>query len=242
MIIKRELPIWAANIAKTPWKCAAALALTVTLVWGNIYIYEELTRLPPGEAVLQGLNKTVNAQSYRYEALAKRSLDGRETIISEVKGEKNLKGVHLAGNLPIIQAEVEVYHLGDTMYRRDTFSAGWLEVPVKNKAAVEQLITEINPLGIFHFTNDIDAKYVGKEKVGKKVCRVYEVMGRGENKYMELYWEDFKYRLWIDKKESVIRKAEIMAEHCDNSRHQLHVSILLYDLNEPVEIVPPKIQ
>jgi len=235
-----KFPIFTINLKKFPWKWIAALVVTSLLVYGNIYIFEELTRLPPGEAVLQGLSKTINAQSYRFEALAKRTLEGKETVISEVKGEKNIKGVHIKGILPIIQSEVEVYHLGDVMYRRDTFTQGWLEVPNKSRAAVEQLISEINPLGVFRFSDDIDVKYVGKEKVGKKACRVYEVMGRGENKFMELYWQDFNYRLWIDKKEGVIRKAEVMAEHRDNSQHRLGVTILLYDLNEPVEIIPPK--
>ena len=242
MRIKPELPILAVNVANIPWKWVAAFVVTILLVWGNIYLYEELTRLPPQEAVLQGVNKTINAQSYRYEALAKRILDGQESVISEVRGEKNIKGVHLAGTLPIIQAEIEVYHLGDKMYRRDTFSGGWLEVPVKSRAAAEQLIAEINPLGVFHFVENPDAKYTGKEKVGQKVCRVYEVIGRGENKFMELYWQDFNYRLWIDQKEGVIRKAEVMAEHRDNSQHQLKVTILLDDLNEPVEVIPPEVR
>ncbi|MCR4441832.1 MAG: hypothetical protein QHH10_06790 [Peptococcaceae bacterium] len=229
----------AVNLRGKWWKLLAACFLAALLVYG----INELTAPPPKEAVLQGLVKTLNAKSYRYRAVAVRVLEGKESIISEINGEKNLRGVHLQGSLPIIKAEVEIYHLGDVLYRRDSLTKGWVVVPDKERAAVEKLIAEINPLGAFHFTerDNIDVKYVGREKAGGKTCRLYEVMGRGGNKYMELYWEDFNYRLWIDRKEGVIRRAEIMAEHRDNSRHLLKIDVELKDFNEPVDIKGPEV-
>jgi len=224
------------------WKLLAGCLLAAFLAWGSIYIYGELTAPPPKEAVLQGLAKTLNARSCRYRAVAVRVLEGKESVISEINGEKNLRGVHLWGTLPIIKAEVEVYHLGDVLYRRDSLTKGWVSVPGKDRAAVERLIAEINPLGAFHFAeqDNIDARYAGLEKAGGKICRLYEVMARGTNKYMELYWEDFNYRVWIDRQDGFIRRAEIVAEHRDNSRHLLKIEVELKDFNEPVEIMEPQ--
>ncbi|MDX9872276.1 MAG: hypothetical protein RBT41_07645 [Clostridia bacterium] len=224
------------------WKRWGYLLPAVLLVWAGFYAYGELTQLPPQEAVLQGLAKTINTPSYRYHAVAVRNLDGQETLISEVSGEKNLQGVHLKGNLPIIQAEVEVYHLGDTLFRRDSLTDGWVVVPEQGRPAVEQLIAEINPLGAFHFTeqDNIVVKRVGKESIRGKSCRIYEVMGRGVNEYMALYWQDFNYRLWIDKKDGVIRRAEVLAEHRDNSLHHLKITVEMMDFNETIEIQPPQ--
>lgn len=225
-----------------PWKLVLVLLLTLLLAYGNVILYEELSRPPDREAVLQGLSKSLNSSSCRYQAIAKRIKEGKESVISQIYGEKNARGVHLNGSLPIIKAQVEVYHLGDKIYRRDPFTHGWLVVSSQGRASVEQLMAEINPLGIFNFSENIEVKYTGKEKVGKTACRVYEVMTRGENKFLELYWQDFNYRLWIDKKQGLIRKAEVSAEHRDDSSHTLSVSIELTDYNEPVEIEAPKVQ
>lgn len=227
------------KLPRIPWKWLAVLLTSLILVYGNIYVYDELTRPAPQEAVLQGLNMSLNAPNYRYQATAKRSLEGKETVISEIWGEKNLQGVHLKGNLPIIKADVEIYQVADKMYRKDPLTKGWLVVPNQGKAAMEQLVTELNPLSSFNFNTDIYAKYAGKERVDSSSCRVYEVMTRGENKFMELYWQDFNYRLWVDKKEGYLRKAEITAEHRDNSQHVLTVSIRFFDYNEPIEIKAP---
>ncbi|MDD2211655.1 MAG: hypothetical protein PHV56_01550, partial [Clostridia bacterium] len=74
--------------------------------------------------------------------------------------------------------------------------------------------------------------------VGKK-CRVYELMTKGENKYLELFWQDFNYILWVDKKEGLIRQAQISAEHRDNSQHNLKIVLWLSDFNVPIELKPP---
>lgn len=241
MKIVNPKPIIFLNLKKIPWKWAAALLLIIVLLNISFYLYEEWTLLAPNEAVLEGLLKTVNMQSYRYNVTAVRILEGKESVISEVDGEKNAKGVHLKGSLPIIMADVEIYHMGDILYRRDTLTDGWVVVPDKGRSAIEKLIAEINPLGVFHFSeqDNIEAKYIGKEKVDGNTCRMYEVMGRGVNKYMELYWQDFKYRIWIDKGKGVIRKAQIMAEHRDNAQHLLQITLELSDFDELIEIMPP---
>lgn len=234
-----RFPLITMTIHRLPWKWLGAIMLTIILIYGNTLLYEELTRLPPREAVLQGLGKTLNASSYCYHAVATRTLNGSKTVISDLVGEKNLKGVHIKGNLPIINAQVEIYQFGDVMYRQDASNQGWVEVGNKSKASMEQLIAEINPLGMFHFDDNIDVKYAGKEKIGNRSCLVYEIMTRGENKYLELYWQDFKYRLWIDKKEWLIYKAQIIAEHRDNSQHVLGVVIEMNSFDDPLEINPP---
>jgi len=240
MTILSQGPSRFSILRRIPWKWPAAVILGIILVLGNMFLYDELTKPVPEEAVLQGLNKSLNAQNYRYQAVAKRKLDGQETVISEIWGEKSQQGVHLKGNLPIINAEVEIYQIGDQMYRRDPLTQGWLVVANRGKASLEQLVAELNPLNAFNFTGDISVRYCGKDKVDSVPCRVYEVMTKGENEYLELYWQDFNYRLWVDRKDGYLRKAEISAEHRDNSLHTLTVSITFSDYNKPIEIKAPQ--
>jgi hypothetical protein len=205
------------------------------------YVYEEINRLPPGEAVRQSLDKTLNVGSYRFRVTATRLLEGNEMTLSDLYGQKSSEGIHLQGSLPLIKADVEIYHLGGNIYRKDAYTQGWVVVPDGGRVGTEQLIAELNPLGAFHFTEDNfdDVKYAGKEKVGGQTCRVYEVMTRGENKYLELFWQDFNYIIWVDKKEGLIRQAQVSAEHRDNACHILSINISLSDFNTAIELKAP---
>jgi len=227
------------NLKKVPWKGLIILLLCAAIVYGGTLLYEEVTRPDPREAVLQGIGKSLQAQNYRYQAIAKRRLDGQETILSEIWGEKNSQGVHLKGNLPIIGAEVEIYQVADKMYRRDPLTQGWLVVSQQGKASLEQLIAELNPLSVFNPESDFEVRYVGTERVGRIPCRVYEVMTKGENKYVELYWQDFNFRFWLAKKDGYLHKAEIFAEHREDSQHILTVDLTFFDYDEHIEIQPP---
>lgn len=239
MKIIPRFPIGTVNFSWIPWRWITAAIVTVILICGNVILFEMLTRLPPGEAVLKGFTASSNARTYAYQVTATRTIQGEKKLISEISGKKGLNGIHLKGNLPIIEAEVEIYQVGENMYRKDTFSEDWLIVPQRSRPGAEQLIAELNPLASFHFSEDIEARYAGKEKVNGKTCRVYEVITRGENKFMELYWQEFKYILWLDKDNEYIRKALISAEHRDDSQHVLSVEITFDKYDEDFEINPP---
>lgn len=239
MKIIPRFPIFAFSLNRIPWRWITAVFITIVLVLGNTLLFEVLTRLPPDEAVKKALTASSGAETYSYQVTAARSIKGEEQLISDIKGNKGLNGIHLAGSLPIVNAEVEIYQIGETMYRKDSFSHDWLMVPQRSKPGLEQLISELNPLASFYFNDNFDARYVGQEKVSGKKCRVYEVMTRGENKFMELYWQEFKYKLWIDKNNEYIVKAQIIAEHRDDSQHILSVQIVFDNYNKDIEIIPP---
>jgi hypothetical protein len=217
------------------------ISLVIVLLFlGGRFIYEEANRLPPDEAVKQSLTKTLNAETYRFKVTAKRSQDGQEAVISEISGEKSLDGVHLQGSLPLIKAEVEIIHLGDQLYRKDIYTKKWVTVPAEGRIGLEQLITELNPLSVFKFTDgSFEVKEAGKEKVAGQTCRVYEIMTKGENKYLQLFWQDFNYILWVDKKDGLLRQARISGEHREMVNHTLSIEVLFFDYHVPFELKPP---
>jgi hypothetical protein len=228
------------NLRRVKWKWFAFVFLVIAFLYGAGALYQEINKLPPAEAVKQSLLNTWHAQSYRFRVTASRSLAGQEMLLSDLQGEKSSQGIYLQGSLPLIKADVEIYHLGDNIYRRDPFTKGWVVVPAGGRVGIEQLIAELNPLSVFNFVEDnFTAKYVGTERVVGKKCRVYELMTKGENKYLELFWQDFNYILWVDKKEGLIRQAQISAEHRDNSQHNLKIVLWLSDFNVPIELKPP---
>jgi hypothetical protein len=233
----------AINLRKYKWLWILSIPLLIGVIFGIFYLYEQINRLPPAEIVKQGLENTIHAQNYRFRVTARRTFEGKDAVLSDIYGEKNSQGVHLKGVLPIIKAEVELYHVGDKIYRSDPITKKWVVVPAGGRVAIEQLISELNPLQPFNFQeNQFDVKYTGKEKIDGKTCYVYEVMTRGENKYLELFWRDFNYIIWLDKKENYIRQAKITAEHRDNSRHSLSILLRLANYNEEIDIKPPLVK
>jgi len=210
------------------------------LFWGGKYLCEEARRLPPDEAVKQSLTRTLNADTYRFKVTAKRSQDGQEAVISEISGEKSLDGVHLQGSLPLIKADVEIIHLGDQLYRRDVYTKKWVTVPAEGRIGLEQLIAELNPLSVFKFTDGFfEVKEAGREKIDGHACRVYEVMTKGDNKYLQLFWQDFNYILWVDKKDGLLRQARISGEHREMVNHALSIEVRFFDYHVPIELKPP---
>lgn len=228
------------KLDRDKWKWIVISLLVIVIVYGGKYIFQEITKLPPQEAIKQSLLNTMHAQSYRFQVSAISIKEGKEKPLSDLKGEKTSQGIYLQGFLPLLNAEVEIYHLGDTLYRKDPFTKGWVVVPTEGRVGIEQLIAELNPLGVFNFPeNNLEVRYAGTEKVQGKRCRVYEIMTRGENEYLQLFWRDFNYILWIDRKDGLIRKAQISAEHRDDSKYSLRLTVLIYDFNKQIELKPP---
>jgi len=228
------------NLKRVKWKPIILVFLLIVLLYGGVYFFQEVTKLPPQEAIKQSLFNTLHAQNYRFKVKATRLYEGKETLLSDLCGEKGAQGIYLKGMIPLIKADVEIYHLGNTLYRRDPFTKGWVVVPIEGRVGIEQLITELNPLGVFNFPEEnLDAKDVGTERVQGKKCRVYEIMTRGENRYLQLFWQDFNYILWIDRKDGLIRQAQISANHRDDSLYNLKLLVSLYDYNEEIELKPP---
>ena len=127
-----------------------------------------------------------------------------------------------------------------TTYRKDSINGAWLEIPASDRESLEQLMMELNPLGAFFFENGMDARFRKREKAGRISCRLFEIITRGENQWMAFFWEDFKYRLWVDTQEGYLRKGEIIAEHRDNSLMGLKIILEFSDYDQSMDIQLPR--
>lgn len=220
------------------WKWILIILLILVLSGGGYGVYRGLNSAPPEEVVNTAIENTLNADSYRYQAQSKKIIDGKEELLSEVSGEKSNGNVHLTGKLHVVNSDFEIYQVADKLYRKDEFSKDWLVVEDTNLEATERLVQEINPLGIFKFSEPIIAHYVGKEEVNDKKCRKYEVMAETENKYLLVLWQDFTYTVWIDKS-GLLTKAEINAINKQNENQRLSMSVEFSDYNKEIAISPP---
>jgi len=104
----------------------------------------------------------------------------------------------------------------------------------------ELFMTEINPLSNFSFSEVNDIVYLGKEKIGKRKYYVITCKPVVKNTFMEKYWQDFSYRLWIDKRSRRIVKAQVNAKNIKDPKDLINISLVLYDFNKNIAIEPPK--
>lgn len=233
-----KMPDWKPRNFRINWKWVLIVFLILVLSGGGYGVYRTVNSVAPEEAVSLAINKTLNAESFRYEAVSKKSVDGKEDVLSEVVGEKSNGNVHFFGKLHVVNSDFEIYQIGDKLYRKDAFSKDWLVVEDINIRATEKLIQEINPLGTFIFSDPIIAEYVGKEVVQDKKCKKYEAMAETENKYLHLLWKDFTYTVWVDRS-GLLCKAEINAVNKQHENHRLIMSVEFFDYNKELVINPP---
>lgn len=219
-------------------KLVLIFTLILLVVGGGTVVYLNYEPVPPQEAVSKAINDTLNAESYRYQAISKKIVNGQEKLLSEVTGEKSNGNVHFTGKLHIVNSDFEIYQISDKLYRKDVFSEDWLVVENQNVEATEKLIQEVNPLGAFAFNGPIDVEYIGKEKIGDKKCKKYEVMAQTENKYLVALWKDFVYTIWVDKS-GKLAKAQISAVNKQDENNQLVMSVQFSDFNQEIVINPP---
>lgn len=62
------------------------------------------------------------------------------------------------------------------------------------------------------------------------------------NQMLTTYWQDFKYKVWIEKRSKRVFKAEVFADHKDASHNGLHMQLVLYDFNKKINIEAPSTQ
>jgi hypothetical protein len=215
------------------WPAAAVFLLASGLL---VYFLARDIGVSPDETVAQALLKSGNAASCRFTMEAWQVQGKQEILLSKVQGIRDRGDSKLYAELPFIGAFVDVYCVDDVLYRKDSVSGAWLEIPAGDRESLEQLMMELNPLSAFFFEKGMDARFRKREKAGKESCRLFEILTRGENQWMAFFWEDFKYRLWIDIDEGYVRKGEIIAEHRDNSLMGLKILVEFSDYDQPMDI------
>jgi hypothetical protein len=198
--------------------------------------YRDLTA---EEVVNLGIGKIELGKSYSFTLNAKEFKKDQEKQLASLSGDVYQGDARVSGSLPFINAEIDLVRLGNVLYRKDSITDRWVQIPVSGLKNVEEFMMEINPLGAFEFLDSMEATYVGKEKVDGRRCRVYEVMTKGEHEWMTYFWQDYNYRIWIDQKEGYMKKGEVAAEHRDDSTHTLHVVVMITDFGKKINIEAP---
>ncbi|GAW92181.1 hypothetical protein [Calderihabitans maritimus] len=222
------------------WKRLVGLVLLLLVIWAAYRVYQEKNRIIPPEVVNEALSRTLAAKSFRYRVEVKTLRNGRETIISRVEGERADENTfRIKGE--ILSQKAEIYHVGDKTYFLDPVSEKWLVTPGGGLFQNEFFMTELNPLASFRFPVVEDAQYLGTEEIRKRKTYVFRCQPEVNNNFLETYWEDFEYQLWVDRKSRRLVRGIIKARNRKDPEHFLSVKVDLFDFNTEIKIEPPRI-
>lgn len=190
-------------------------------------------RTPPEQIVGEAMMYAAEAPMYSYSSEAVRILDGQETLLSRMSGQKKGENVHLFGSVDVVDSKVDVYQIGDTFYRQDIVSGSWMKMTGQNLEATEYLLQEINPLGCLVLHAGAEVTELEKETVNDAKCRKFQVRSSGETTYLTAAWNEFYYTVWIDKKHR-LQKAEVIAGDHEHHGEQMKLTVT-FDWESAVE-------
>ncbi len=183
----------------------------------------------------KALGNTMACSSYRYSVEVKQG--GRDTI-TQVEGERaGPNRVHLKGAMQ--KSQMEFIQIDDTTYMKDPWSDRWFTLKGNALAHSELFITEFNPMGLFNFKDVPVVKKLGSDRVDGVKTVILELRPNVANPFLEIKYTDFKFRVWVDPGEKLIRRA-IMQAFTPSGGEGLVVEMKFWDFNEKIKVNPPQ--
>lgn len=234
-----------AMVVRLPRRWGRILVLFLLLLFlgvgGAIIFYSQRLFLDfeaPEKVIEQALLVTADAVSFRYRFFSTLSVGGKEQPWSDITGEKaGGHDVHIKGVM--VNTPVEMYQIGEVSYHCDPFTQHWYRVEGYDLTQQRVLMAEVDPLSNLNFKQIREARYEGREKINGRDCWVLYCRPEVENQLLETLWKDFECRLWIDRRERLVRKAVLTAQNKNASQTRITINLELYDFNTSIKLVPP---
>jgi len=176
---------------------------------------------------------------YRYDLKSGFAVEGREEVISQVKGEKSEGKTHIKGEM--VNTPVDIFYIDRTIYNYDSLSEKWLIIESDTTNSEELLISELNPLSNFRIRAPGTVEKIGFEKMDGTECLVVACKTGVENELLDTFWQDFEYQFWIDYNKSIIKQARVEAKNKDSFETILKIEVVFEDINKKISIEAPDV-
>lgn len=214
---------------------AAAGVLLLVILLGKSF-FGGTSEVDQKQTLETALDNTFASNSFRFVVESK--LMGENEFYSKVEGERVMPDkVHIKGT--VLKTPVEFTQVNDNTYMKDPFSGKWLTLQDLKLEQSELFVTELNPLANFNFKDIPEINLVGEERLDGAKCLVYELKPNVENVFLEDQFDDFFYRIWVDKKDLTIRQASIQANQAGGGTGGLDILIKFWDYDKDLQIDAP---
>lgn len=183
------------------------IAISIVVIGG--IVARLLWQPNPGELVGLSLERLNNATSFRFNVAQHQWVEGKERVLTQIQGEKDGGNTRILGQL--VGSEVEMIHIGDSLYIKDPFNKKWSRF-TSTPASQEVFLAELNPLSSLQFKELGEVVLSGQDRVNGDKVWVCNLKPSVQNPIMEEFWTDFAYTLFIRKSDKMLVKAELKAK------------------------------
>ncbi len=223
---------------KKSWKIIMAVLGFAAALCLAYYFLETRFKVEPSALLEEALDNTLKTKSFRYKVNINLISEDDRKLLSDIQGEKASNGdYHLEGTMD--GDRIEVYKTGNTTYIRGGEGKTWMKIPGDDILKQELYMLELNPLGSFNITSANSIKYKGIKKLNGRKCFVLDVCPEIDNEFLETYFKDFTYQLFIDREHRRIVRADIEAANKKDSSKKVEVKVELTGFGDPIKIKTP---
>ncbi|MEW6662364.1 MAG: hypothetical protein ACOY9Y_11290 [Bacillota bacterium] len=207
------------------------------LGWGGYTYYLANIKVYPDQVLQKALQHAGTAQSYRYQVDVQVKVNNQERKLSRISGEKAGGDLYFHGL--IHNQEVKVYQIGDGTYLWDPITGKWAVTPSNRPFDQPHFLIEANPLACFNFVSVDGITYLGKEEVAGRKAYVIQCAPAIKHDFMNAWFKDFSYKVWIDAKNKAILKAQVSGFFRDQPENTVFIKLEFKDYGADIKIPPP---
>ena len=226
--MRRSKILWAAGL----------ICLAIILGFAGYRYYQAEFKVEPEILIKESLASAQQARSYRYQIDADYTFGTRKQPWTHVTGEKSDSSYHFKGSL--LETPTEIYQIGSRSYTLDPVNKNWYILDGTDLTRQNLYFAEIDPLSNFRFKAIVNPKVVGTEQVNRQKCWVLEFQPQVDSQYLDTFWKNFSYRLWVNKKNHVLAKGIVAAENKNSPGTFLSMTVIFQDFNKKITINPPE--
>ncbi len=213
---------------------AVLTAAALLAVWGGASLLSGLS-ISEKDLFNKAFANTMACPSYRYSVEVRQGARDTVTLVEGARAEFNR--IHIRGSMQ--KSRMEFIQIDDTTYMKDPWSDRWFTLKGNALVQSELFIMEFNPMGLLKIKDTGEIKRLGGEKVNGKKTVVLEMRPVIANPFLEQRYTDFKYKVWVDPGENLIRRALVQAR-LPGGAEGMAVEVKFWDFNGKININPPE--
>ncbi|MGD0622351.1 MAG: hypothetical protein ABSA82_07810 [Thermacetogeniaceae bacterium] len=222
---------------KTLW-LAGLVCLVIILGGAGFFVYRAVSKVDPALLITETMAKAQQSRSFRYQVQSDYSIGSEKRSWTQVEGEKADTSYHFKGT--ILGTPVEIYQIGSRSYTLDPVNKKWYVLDGADLTRQQIYYAEIDPLANFKFKVIQNPRLVGTEKVNNRNCWVVEFQPEVDSQYLEMWWQNYTYRLWVEKRGHTLAKGLVTAENKNSPGTWLTMTVTFQDFNRKIAINPPE--
>ncbi|MHB1420890.1 MAG: hypothetical protein ACYCX4_15140, partial [Bacillota bacterium] len=92
----------------------------------------------------------------------------------------------------------------------------------------------------FKFSGLGEVTYKGVEKLKGKKYHLVELHPQVQSEFLQRFWKDFTYKIWIDPQDRVIKKALVQAVHKADPKTSVSIAVDFFDYGAKINLQAPK--